>query len=261
MLQPINVFKLRNWPDILPALLDAPGTVVNGEHYWVPVDWGQTSVAYRTDLAPEYVDNETGEILWDPKCKGRVAVFCSLVDGAVVAGIVAGMPDPFDYSSEAALETVASKLKALAENVRFFSNDATVMEQALASGELVAATAWNYSAIRLINEGLPAKLMCPREGAMTRVCGLSLAKDAEHPEKGLALIDAYLDPRSRAWEIQNFGFGGSTNGGFELVDEATLASVGLSKNPDEILLAGIYQRPIKGEQKLQELFEAIKAGI
>jgi len=54
---------------------------------WVPIDWGQTSIVYRTDLAPEYVDNETWAILWDPKYKGKLAVFDSLVDGVVIAAV------------------------------------------------------------------------------------------------------------------------------------------------------------------------------
>ena len=41
--------------------------------------WGLTPVLYRTELAPEYVDDESRTILWDAKCKGQVAAFDSLV--------------------------------------------------------------------------------------------------------------------------------------------------------------------------------------
>ena len=57
--------------------------------------WGLTPVLYRTELAPEYVDDESRTILWDPKCKGQVAAFDSLVDGIVIAGIGAGPDNPF----------------------------------------------------------------------------------------------------------------------------------------------------------------------
>lgn len=261
VLQPIDLEKLEHWPDVMKSLHDVPGSVVDGERYWVPIDWGLTSVIFRTDLAPEYVGNDTWEILWDPKYQGQVAVFDSLVDGVVIAGIVEGLDDPFDYSDQASLDAIRPRLEALTANLRFYSNDPTTMEQGLASGELVAATVWNDSVVRLTEQGLPVQYMNPKEGAMTWVCGLSIAKDAPNPDKAHELIDAFLSPESRAYEMTAFGFGGATYGGFELVDEETLKSLGLSKNPEDILSAGVYQQPIKGEPALQSLFEEVKVGI
>ena len=261
LLQPVDVSRLSNWDDIIPALKDVPGSTFGEDNYWVPIDWGLTSVLYRTDLAPEYVGNETWMILWDAKYKGKVAAFDSLVDGVVIAGIIAGLENPFDYSSQDALDTIRPYLKDLTDNLRYFSNDPTSMEQGLASGELVAATTWNESVVRLKGDGLPVAFMNPKEGAMTWVCGLSIAKDSLYPDKAHVLIDAFLDPRSRAYEMEAFGYGAATQSAFELVSEDVLLSLGLSKNPQEILSAGIYQQPIRGESDLQALFEEVKAGL
>lgn len=261
MLQPVDVSRLSNWDDIIPALKDVPGSTIDGDHYWVPVDWGLTSILYRTDLAPEYVDDESWMILWDPKYKSQVAAFDSLVDGVVIAGIVAGLDNPFDYSTQDALDTIRPYLEDLTANLRYYSNDYTSMEQGLASGELVAATTWNESVVRLKGEGLPVAFMNPKEGAMTWVCGLSIATDSPYPDKAHALINAFLDPRSRAYEMEVFGYGAATQSAFDLVSEDVLAALGLSKNPQEILAAGIYQQPIQGESDLQFLFEEVKAGL
>ncbi len=261
LLQPVDVSRLSNWDDIIPALKDVPGSTIDGDHYWVPVDWGLTSILYRTDLAPEYVDDESWMILWDPKYRNQVAAFDSLVDGVVIAGIVAGLDNPFDYSTQEALDTIRPYLEDLTANLRYYSNDYTSMEQGLASGELVAATTWNESVVRLKSEGLPVAFMNPKEGAMTWVCGLSIATDSPYPDKAHALINAFLDPRSRAYEMEVFGYGAATQSAFELVSEDVLAALGLSKNPQEILAAGIYQQPIQGESDLQTLFEEVKAGL
>ena len=260
ILDPIDTSLLSNWPDVMESMRAVPGSVVDGQRYWVPIDWGQTSITYRTDLAPEYVGNETWEMLWDEKYQGRLAVFDSLVDGVVIAGIVEGMEDPFDYSSQEALDAIRPRLQALTANIRYYSNDVTTLEQGIASGELVAATTWNESVVRLKEMGLPIAYMNPKEGAMTWVCGLSIVAGTPFREKVHELIDAFLDPRSRAWEIENFGYGAATKSAFDLVDEETLASLGLSKNPEEILSAGIYQLSIKGQTELQALFEEVKAG-
>ena len=51
--------------------------------------------------------------------------------------------------------------------MRFYSNDMTSIQQALASGELVAAVVWNDSYTFLKGEGHPVAFMSPKEGAMT----------------------------------------------------------------------------------------------
>ncbi len=134
--QPVDVSRLSHWDDIIPALKEVPGNTVGGDHHWVPVGLGLTSVLYRTVLAPEYVDDESWTILWDTKYKGQVAAFDSLVTGGViagiVAGIVAGLDNPFDYSTQEALDTIRPFLKYLTDNLRYYSNDYTSMEQGLA---------------------------------------------------------------------------------------------------------------------------------
>lgn len=255
----IDTSRLKNWPDVMQSLKDMDVGMVDGKRVWIPIDWGQTSIVYRTDLAPEYVDNETWGILWDPKYKGRVAMFDSLVDGVSVAAIMAGV-DPFDFTEETIAKTRV-KMKELVPQLRFFSNDPTTLEQGIASGELVAATAWNESITRLKGQGLPVKFMNPKEGAMTWVCGLSVIEGTPHLDKVYDVIDAMLDTRSRVWEVMEFGYGVSTKSAFDQIDQATLEGLGLSKNPDDILNAGIYQLPIGNEDKVQEMFDEVKAGL
>ncbi len=260
-LDAIDTSRLKNWPKVMDSLKKMDGVVQDGKVVWVPIDWGLTSIVYRTDLAPEYVDNESWEILWDPKYKGRVAVFDSLVDAVVVAGLMAGIPDMWDYTDSADLEKTRVKMREMVQQVRFFSNDPTTLEQAVASGEIVAATVWNESVTRLKKQGLPVKYMSPKEGVMTWVCGLSIIKDSPHADKVYDIIDAMLETESRVWEINEFGYGVSTQEAFDAVDDALLDELGLSKNPDDILGAGIYQSEIQGEAALQEMFDEVKAGL
>ncbi len=56
MLQPIETAKLRNWNRISPTLRNLPGIDAGpGKVWFVPHYWGNTSITFRTDLAPEYV--------------------------------------------------------------------------------------------------------------------------------------------------------------------------------------------------------------
>ncbi|MBT4888809.1 MAG: extracellular solute-binding protein [Rhodospirillales bacterium] len=262
MLESLDTSRLKNWNDILPSLRTMPGVVQDGNTVWAPVDWGMTSIAYRTDLAPEYIDNESWSILWDEKYKKRMACFDSLVDGVAIAGIMAGLKNPFDYTSQADLDATRNLMNSMVPNLRFFSNDSTTMEQGLASGELVAATVWNESIVRLKAQGIPIKYMDPKEGgAMTWVCGLSIIAGSKFKDQAYELVDAMLEPDSRAYEIREFGYGVSTQSGFDMVDEATLTELGLSKNPDDILSNSVFQEEIQNEEGLQAMFDEVKAGL
>jgi spermidine/putrescine transport system substrate-binding protein len=255
----IDTSRIRAYGDIFESLRDIPAGVQDGKRVWLPADWGQTSILYRTDLAPEYVGNESWSILWDPKYKGRVAMFDSLTDGVVVAGIMAGLADPFDYSSDEALAKVRAKLEELMPQLRYFVPDPTTLEQGLATGEIIAVTAWNESLTRLRKQGLPVKFMEPKEGAMTWVCGMAIIKDTPLADQAHEIVDAFLDPEARAYEMRNFGYGSATKAPYSMLSQEELAELGLSPNPDAVLNVGILQSPIKGEERLQRMFEEVKA--
>lgn len=258
----IDTSRLKNWNDILPSLRNMPGVTQGGNVVWVPVDWGLTSITYRPDLIPEYADDESWKVLWDPKYKGRVACFDSLVDCVSIAATMAGVKNPFDFRDPADLEATRKKMQELVPNLLFFSNDETSLEQGLASGELVAATTWNASPVRLKEQGVEVKFMTPKEGgAQSWVCGLSMIAGTKFEDQAYELIDAMLEPSSRAYEIREFGYGVSTQGGYDLVDEETLASLGMTKDPDADLAKGIFQEEIQNEEALQAMFDEVKAGM
>jgi len=125
--------------------------------------------------------------------------------------------------------------------------------------EIVAVTGWNESIVRLRKQGLAVKFMEPKEGAMTWVCGLSIVKDTPLLEQAHEIIDAMLDQESRLYEMRNFGYGSSTKSPYTVMSAQELADLGLSTNPDSVLNASLLQRPIKGEERLQRMFEEVKA--
>jgi spermidine/putrescine transport system substrate-binding protein len=255
----IDPAKIAAYDDIFDSLKAIEAGVQDGKRVWLPMDWGQTSIIYRTDLAPEYVDNETWAILWDEKYKGRLALHESLTDGAVVAGIMAGLKDPFDYSAPEDLAKAREKLAQVVPLLRYFVGDPTGLEQGLASGEIVATTGWNESIVRLQEQGVPVKFMAPKEGAMTWVCCLSIAANTPLADKAHDVLDAILAPESRMYEMRNFGYGSSTQEPYKLMGADELASLGLSPEPEKVLGAGILQREIKNEPALQQMFDEVKA--
>ena len=255
--QAIDTSRLSNWPDIFPSLQDLEGTQFDGEQWFMPFDWGRTSITYRTDLVD--IEEESLGLLWDERYAGRLAVIDAAGDTLAIAAIYAGI-DPFNMSSEE-LDTVVDLLREQRPLLRMYTNDLTSVAQALASGELVAALTWDDTAAGLKAEGIPVEFMKPKEGVLTWVCGLVLLKDAPNLDRAYDVIDAFIDPSAGQYLISEYGYGHSNAKSFELVSDERLAELGIPKDPTELLYSGVFFQLFKDYEKTITMFEEVKAGF
>ncbi len=263
LFQPLDTSKLSNWGNLIPELTQLEGaSTADGKPYFAPFDWGQTSVTYRTDLVELKDGQESWDLLWDERYKGRVAVLASGGDTWWCAAILAGV-DFKDIATDDGFKKVAALLRKQRPLIRIYTDDETTLEQALASGELVAAMTWNSSPVKLKNEGVPVKFANPKEGALTWVCGMMMHKDAPHPDKAHDVIDALLSKETGMYLIGEEGYGHSNKQAFAATPDKRLAELGLTRNPQDILGAGKFQVPQSQEfeTKMNQEFEQIKAGF
>ncbi len=262
LFQPMDISKLSNWPDIMPELYELEGNIVDGKPYFAPWDWGQTSVTYRTDLFDLQGQEESWGMLWDERYKGRIGVLASAGDAWWCGAIYAGV-DFTEIASDAGFAAVADKMRQQRSLIRLYTDDETTLEQALASGEIVAAMTWNSSAVKLKGQGIPVNFANPKEGALTWVCGVMIHKDAPHLDKAHDIVDAMLSVEAGKWLIGIEGYGHSNAKSFDQFDDATLEGLGLSRNPADILSAGKFQVPQSQEfeTRMNQEFEQIKAGF
>jgi len=260
MLQPIDTARLTNWPDIIPSLKSLEGMVVDGKRYWIPLDWGRTSVIYRTDMVD--IEEESWGLLWDERYAGRILMVDSLIDGVMIAAIYGGAENPFDMTPDEVAKT-RELLERQLPLLRLYTNSNTDMENAMAVGEVVVAAGWDSSYVRLKEQGLPVAFMNPKEGVMTWVCGIVLMADADPAklDRTYDLLDAFMSPEAGIYEITEWGYGHANKKAFEAVEEATLEALGLTRNPDDVLEGGIFQQQIKNEAELQTMFEEVKIGM
>ena len=258
----LDTSKLSNWPDVMPELWNLEGNVADGKPYMAPVDWGRTSITYRTDLVDLKGQEESWGILWDERYKGRLGMLASGGDSWWCAAIYAGV-DFRKIATEENFKKVAALMRKQRPLIRTYTDETTSLEQALASGELVAAMTWDSSAVVLKGQGIPVTFANPKEGALTWVCGAMMHKDAPHPDKAHDIVDALLSTESGKWLIGENGYGHSNAKSFDLFSDEELAGLGLSRNPADILNAGKFQVPQtqEFETAMNKEFEKIKAGF
>lgn len=260
VLKPIDVSRLQHYGDIWPELTTIEGTTFDGQPYFVPWDWGNASILYRTDLVD--VEEDSWTLLFDERYAGRLATYDS-ADGAIPSAALALGYRNVNALTEEQLAEVEKLLIKQRPLLRYYWVDNSTLEQSLATGEVVASYAWNSSVVTLKQQGLPVEYMNPKEGILTWVCGLVLIKDARGDEQAAYdFIDAMLDPESGRALIDNFGYGHSNRKSFELVGKERLAELGIS-SPADLFAQGVFLSEVEPslKQRYTQIYEAVKAGV
>ena len=262
LFQTIDTSKLSNFSDVIPSLVNLPGNMEGGKPYMMPFDWGRTSITYRTDLFDLQGKEESWGMLWDERYKGRMGILATAADTWWCAAIYAGV-DFNELSTDANFKKVADLLRKQRPLIRLYTDDTTTLEQALASGEMVAAMTWDSSAVTLKSQGIPAVFANVKEGALTWVCGAMMLKAAPNPDKAHDIIDSLLSVETGRWLIAENGYGHSNARSFDQFTDDELKELGLNRDPSVILDAGKFQVPQtqEFETKMNQEFEQIKAGF
>ena len=257
LLRPIDESRLGNLPELFDSLKRTPGAVVDGERWWAPLDWGNTSVAYRTDLVD--LEEESWGLLWDERYRDRLAMWDSVVDGMAVAPIYMGI-DPYRMTPEQVAQ-VRALLIEQRPLPRFYSSDMARIERALAAGDLVAAVTVTESYARLKPQGAPVAFLDPKEGVMTWSCGLVLMKNAPNVDKAYDLIDGMIGKEAGAAEMRAYGFGHTNAMAFQILGDGELEEIGPPRDPETLLNGGVRRQAFENHDDLVKMYEDVMSGL
>jgi spermidine/putrescine-binding protein len=262
LLAPIDISQLSNYGEVFQQLKDISVMSYDGEVYGVPLSWGNSSVLYRKDLAPEYVDNESWTILWDPKYTGRLAQRDAMDDVVMEAALLLDIEDPFDMS-DGDLQMVREKLEEQRPLLRYYWTNQTDVIQAVGSGEVVATYAWNDAYASLKREGVDVGFMVPKEGILTWVDATCLIDGGPGSEdEALAYIDATISPETGKFFIEEYGYGSSNELAYDIASPELLVELGID-DPDRVLALGMFYEAFEPQlrEKAVNMFEEVKAGF
>ncbi len=262
ILNPIDTSRLEHWPDVFDGFKTVAGVQIDGKTFHVPWEWGNSSVAYRPDKVE--IKEESYGLLLDERYKGKMSSFDNSEEVPIMSAILAGAKDPFKLTEED-YPKVEAIMKQINSNMRFYWTDATEMQQALASGEIVAATAWNDVIKAMADAGVPIKFMTPKEGILTWVCGMVLLKNGPGDEgQAYEFMDAMLSTESGVALMENFYYGHSNRKTLAVADPELVKGLGLDQAEARIAdpRTHFFQpQPNDQREKLIAMFERVKAGL
>jgi putative spermidine/putrescine transport system substrate-binding protein len=180
------------------------------------------TIGYRPDLIKD-VSFTSWADLWKPELKSKLAApdFDPSHLIAVSAMLAGG--------DAASWEKGQVKLKELKPNFKaFYTNDAN-SQQLIANGETPVQVILSMNAYYMMSEGVPIKLVIPREGAVLGIDTIGIMKGTKKSDLAYKFINAVLDPGVQA-EIANL------KKGSPVVTNAKL-------DPEVAKLPGVFTTP------------------
>jgi spermidine/putrescine transport system substrate-binding protein len=262
LLKPLDTSRIPAWNDLNPGLRDMPGFNHEGKAYFVPIDWGNTAVVYRTDLVPE-ADIASLQVFADPKYQGKISIGDNVDDAYALASLAIGLKD-WTKMTDAQFAEASDFLRKVHENVRVYWQDGASLAQVIASGEVTVAWAWNETPVTMQAEGHPVAMnRDTQEGLSTWVCGYSLLAGGEgNEQKAYDYINAFLEDRTADYLVTSWGYGHSNQAAMSKIDPEALSSMGYD-NVEAFRANTLWQAPIPTalREKMIAEFEKIKAGF
>lgn len=263
LLQPLDTSKIAGWNDTLPGLLAMKNlaTTEDGTAWFLPWDWGNTLLTYNSEKIEEK-DVQSLQAFADPKFKDRVSVGDNVDDAYALAFLATGVKDWTQVTDEQ-FKKASDFLREVHKNVRLYWTDNTDIVNAMSSGEVDLAWAWNDASVQSALAGAPIKAKKDTaEGLSTWVCGYVHLKDAPgSAEKTYDFLNSINTPEVAQFLLSDWGYGHGNAKAMAGIDPKVLAEKGYD-NVDRFVDKTLFQAPIPAEQKLKMIaeFEKIKAG-
>lgn len=216
LVEEIDTSKLANW-DKVPDHFKQIGQI-NGKQYFIPWDWGFTSVLYRTDKIPEGVDSWAA--LMDPKYAGHISMWDDGPGAVTVSTYIHG----YDETAVTENQLAAIQEEWIAQrdlNLFYWAGEPELVE-AMKSGDVWAAYAWQGAYALLLGEGVPVAYANPKEGRNSWVGVYGIRKGTENLDLALRFLDQKLGEATGNNVVNLFYYGHSNQDVMNGITDETL---------------------------------------
>jgi len=226
LVEEIDTSKLSNW-DRVPDNFKKIGQI-NGKQYFLPWDWGFTSVLYRTDKIPEGVDSWSA--LMDPKYAGHISMWDEGPGAVTVSSYIHGY-DETNITADQLASIKDEWIKQRDLNLFYWAGEPELVE-GMTSGDVWAAYAWQGAYATLLANGVPVAYANPKEGRNSWVGLYGIRKGTENLDLALKFLDAKLGEATGNNVVNQFYYGHTNQDVMNGITDATLKEAFSIDNPD-----------------------------
>ena len=254
LVQELDTTRISHWSEI-PARFKALGQV-DGKQYFIPWDWGFTSILYLTDKVPGGIDSWAA--LFDPKFKGHISMWDDGPGAVTIATYVKGWDETAITDAQLAeaekMWTDQRKLN------RFYWSGEPELVAGMKSGEIWVAYAWQGAYNTLLGEHIPVAYAQPKEGRNSWVGLYGISSRCQTPDLAYAFLGEKLSAAQGVSLINSFYYGHVNPAASQGVTDSNIVKA-LSLNDPTVLERTRFTPLVSEAQRNQfgQLWARVKA--
>ena len=185
----IDVSKLKNW-DKVPDKFKALGQI-NGKQYFVPWDWGFSSILYRTDKIDSV---DSWAVLTDPQYDGHIMMWEDGPGAVTVSSYIHGW-DEMAITAEQLAESKEEWTRVLCANPTTWVYETDLVD-GVQNNDVWAAYSWQGAYATLLGEDLPMAYADPKEKRNSWVGMYGITAESQNYDLALRFVDEKLGAKT-----------------------------------------------------------------
>ena len=201
LVQEIDTSKIENW-DKVPVEYQELGQI-DGKQYFVPWDWGFTSILYNTDEVPEVT---SWDALFNEDYAGHISMWNDGPGAVSVSSYINGW-DETDLTDDQLAQIEADWIAQKPLNAFYWSGEYTDLCPAVQDGTVWVAYAWQGCYATALAAGDPVAYANPEEGRNSWVGLYGISAESDSPELAHQFLDNKLAETSCSNAVTLFYYG------------------------------------------------------
>ena len=251
LFEPLAEDKLP-FADLFPEVVLDAFTKIDGKRYGITEKFGYNTIGFnKTKVDP--ADMQKMSVLWDPKYKGRIAIYDYYLPVMGMAALGIGKKTAELKAEDLpAIKEVLLKMKANAKLV----GEVTASQTALATGEvdvLVGGGEWVTAGLAKENPALDFSI--PAEGAVLWSQSLAMFSASKRKDDALKFIQYVLSPEGQARLATSSCYWGMPANRKAALDDAQKTTLRFGEQPGFLARAQLYPAPDADlDKKMQDVW-------
>jgi spermidine/putrescine transport system substrate-binding protein len=206
LVEPFDTSLLPSFPNLFEEQV-ALGNV-DGQQYWVPWDWGYSSILYRTDKV-DPADAQSWDLFWNEKYKGKISMWDGGSTPFRIAGLLLGVDDIDNMSSDEIEEAKQLLIEQKPLNKFYWTSEYGNMQPAFKNGDIWITYAWPNDYKDMRDAGLEVDYMTPKEGKLAWVCGFVQGKGTENFRHNHEYVESFINHKAAVDLVNLYAYGAS----------------------------------------------------
>jgi len=223
LMQPWDTSLIPNYAQLNPKLMTSG--VVEGKQYFIPLDWGFIAPLVNTDYV-DVGDEQSFGILFDEQYAGKIS-WVDTSNMMYIGGLFLGVSDPFNMTDDE-LGQVRDFLISKKPLVKFMWSQSYDFWLAFKKEEVWIGYSWPDTVGYADAAGMNYLYMEPKEGRVSWVCGMGLAKNTPNYYHAHDYVNSWASKKAAEFLLAWYYYGHTnTTADLSVVSPGIVQALGL----------------------------------